>query len=124
MTTTFVNGDTLVFVGEAFTANLTTVISGVVGVTTATERIIVVGWSLTVTANSAAATCAIKDSGSGVYASHVFSVPGTNPVPAWVVEAANGGHGIRLPADAELVIGPGGANGVLDGVVWLRKIPA
>ena len=114
MAITLANNTVLVFIGETFTGDISTAATLAVA---AGQRLRVLAWHLSVVTNSAVAPCQIKSSGGTVYAATRFPIQASGSIRWW--EGPVGGSMVlpRLPDGEELVIGGGGAAGVLDGYV-------
>lgn len=106
-------GNRIVFVAEAFTADVTTAATVAIP---AGQRLYVVSWNLTVTANTAVCPIQIKDTAGNLYAANRIPVVGAGENSETFFSEA-GWTPVGLADGAELVIGGGGANGVLDGHV-------
>jgi len=110
-----VYGDSVAFVGETFTGNLSNLVTPPAG-----RRLIISGWSLNVSGNSAACQCTIA-LGANSRAAVKFPISGTvagSPLLSWTVTGIliGGGEG------ASLSINGGALGGVLDGVVFVQVV--
>lgn len=114
MAITLADSTVIVFIGETFTGDVSTAATLAVA---AGKRMQIIGWHLSVVTNSAVAPCQIKSSGGTVYAATRFPIQAAGSIRWW--EGPVGGNAAlpRLPDGEELIIGGGGAAGVLDGYV-------
>jgi len=113
MATTY--GDHVALVSETFTGNLTNVLTPSSG-----KRLVITGWSLTCSGNTAACQATIV-LGSNSHAATKFPIAGTvagSPLLLWTVT------GIRIngAANEVLKINGGAAGGVLDGIIFVSEI--
>lgn len=115
MTLAINGGNTLSIVNETFTADVDTVATLAVA---ATERLVIRSFHLVVTGNSAVAPCQIKSAGGVIHLAFRFPIAGTSAVGSWQYN----GPAIMLTKGESLLIGGGGAGGVLDGGINYIKI--
>jgi len=113
MATTY--GDHVTFASETFTGNLTNVLTPASG-----KRLVITGWSLTLSGNTAACQMTIV-LGSNSHAAAKFPIAGTTggaPLLNWTVT------GVRISGatDEVLKINGGATAGVLDGVIFVSQI--
>lgn len=109
------DGYTMSFVGVTFTAALTTAISSQQDVA-ATQRMRIRAFRLTTTGNSARATIQLRGSTTGVYFADAAPIVATGEA-SHISEYSGSAYFCSLVAGEELVIGDGGAGGLLDGYV-------
>lgn len=108
-------GDHVAFVGETFTGNLTNVLTPSSG-----KRLVISGWSLSCSGNTAACQATIV-LGSNSHAAVKFPIAGTtagSPLLNWTVTGIH----INGAADEVLKINGGATGGVLDGVIFVSEI--
>ena len=121
MAQTFTGGRVLTFVAETFTGDVST--SSALSVS-ASERLHIVAWRLTVTGNTAVCPIQIETSGGVHYAADripAILAAGVGAQVRGVFESVYGTDLPAFPAGETLVIGGGGTAGVLDGYVIVSK---
>lgn len=107
--------DHVVFSGETFTGNLSTVVAPPSG-----KRLAIRGWNLTMSGNTVAAQCTLA-LGSNAHASVRFPIAGTvagSPLLNWTFEDCV----ITGNVDEVLNVNGGALGGILDGVIFVQEM--
>jgi len=116
-------GSVFTFAAEAFTADITTVATLAIA---STERLLIKGWHLVVSANTVEVRVGIGDSSDVLYFPHVVGDIGSAGVgePPTAIFDSIPGAMVLLPAGRELKILGGGTAAVLDGYVLYEVLTA